>query len=96
MRVFLFLCSIFEVFGLLYRQGMRNSALSFSTLLGASSSATSSKNPLGNVSQWRGSYDADIELYNSLISCKDPELAVQINSSLSILSDALRLYGPER
>ena len=36
----------------------------------------------------------DLILYHKLISCEDPSLSAAINSSLSILQDAFRLYGP--
>ena len=37
---------------------------------------------------------SDIEFYNTIIACKDVHLSSQINISLGILADALRLYGP--
>ena len=41
-------------------------------------------------------YEADIRLYNSLISCNDTFISTQINNSLNVLYDAFRLYGPAK
>lgn len=37
---------------------------------------------------------AALELYYRLSNCSDPQLGAKINSSLSVLADGLRLYGP--
>jgi FAD synthetase len=95
MRVFLFLCSIFEVFALLYRQRIRVSAHSFTAPLSLLRAASLHYTPSTTRHAGNAHFEADIALYNALIRCRDPELGVQINKSLSIIGDALRLYGPE-
>ncbi len=39
---------------------------------------------------------ASLALYHKLRSCKDGYMSTPLNSALNILSDALRLYGPEQ
>lgn len=39
---------------------------------------------------------ASLALYNNLRSCNDGYMSAPLNSALNILSDALRLYGPEQ
>ena len=36
----------------------------------------------------------DLDFYHSLVTCQDEQLAPRIHSSLGILADAFRLYGP--
>jgi hypothetical protein len=39
-------------------------------------------------------FKSDLAFYNRLVTCNNPLIAVQINASLNVLNDALRLYGP--
>jgi len=58
-----------------------------------SSSSSSSSAPLPSLEELQ---ESSLALYHKLRACKDGYMSAPLTSALNILSDALRLYGPDQ
>ena len=68
-----------------------------SSLLGGSSNGESSSlssNHVDGDAVIKQDPQTDLDFYHSLVSCQDEQLAPLIHSSLNVLADSFRLYGP--
>jgi FAD synthetase len=64
-------------------------------LRASSSSSAGTLHEVGEgISSDSDAHTAALDLYYRLSNCSDPQLGAKINSSLSVLADGLRLYGP--
>lgn len=62
----------------------------------SSPSSSSSSSASASAADLQRAHADSLALYHSLIACQDGFLAAKLTSALTVLSDALRLYGPEQ